>query len=31
MLLKKNNEWDIYKNITPESKYINRRTVLKEK
>ena len=29
MLLRKKNEWDIYKNITPESTYVNRRTILK--
>ena len=29
MLLRKNNEWDIYKNITPENTYVNRRTILK--
>ncbi len=29
MLLKKNKEWDIYKNVTPEGTYINRRSILK--
>ena len=29
MLLRKKHEWDIYKNITPESTYVNRRTILK--
>jgi len=29
MLIKKNKEWNFYKNITPESTFINRRSILK--
>ena len=29
MLIKKNKEWDIYKNITPEKIFFNRRSILK--
>ena len=29
MLIKKNKEWDIYKNITSEKTFLNRRTILK--
>ena len=29
MLIKKNKEWNNYKNITPEKTFINRRSILK--
>ena len=29
MLIKKNKEWDVYKNITSEKTFLNRRTILK--
>ena len=29
MLIKRNKDWEIYNNITPEKTFINRRTILK--